>query len=204
MAWTEAGGEILSVEVLLSIGKNKLTITGKLGEVMKESIQAAVSYVKSQSLNLGINPKEFEKYDIHVHVPEGATPKDGPSAGIAIFNSLVSSLTLNKVRKEVAMTGEITLRGRVLPIGGLKEKLYAAIRAGIKKVLIPEENKKDLAELDKKILKKIKIVAINEARSILKHTLIKPIVPLSFSESQSTKTIKSLISSENIEESTAH
>jgi ATP-dependent Lon protease len=204
LAWTEAGGEILSVEVLLSIGKNKLTITGKLGEVMKESIQAAVSYVKSQSLNLGINPKEFEKYDIHVHVPEGATPKDGPSAGIAIFNSLVSSLTLNKVRKEVAMTGEITLRGRVLPIGGLKEKLYAAIRAGIKKVLIPEENKKDLAELDKKILKKIKIVAINEARSILKHTLIKPIVPLSFSESQSTKTIKSLISSENIEESTAH
>ena len=133
LAWTEAGGEILSVEVLLSLGKGKLTITGKLGEVMKESIQAAVSYVRSQSLNLGINPKDFEKHDIHVHVPEGATPKDGPSAGIAIFNSLVSSLTLNKVRKEVAMTGEITLRGRVLPIGGLKEKLYAAIRVGIKK-----------------------------------------------------------------------
>ena len=204
LAWTEAGGEILSVEVLLSIGKGKLTITGKLGEVMKESIQAAVSYVKSQSLNLGINPKDFEKYDIHVHVPEGATPKDGPSAGIAIFNSLVSSLTSNKVRREVAMTGEITLRGRVLPIGGLKEKLYAAIRVGIKKVLIPEENKKDLAELDKKILKNINIIEINEARSILKHTLVKPIVPLSFSESQSVKTIKSPISSENIEESTAH
>ena len=204
LAWTEAGGEILSVEVLLSIGKGKLTITGKLGEVMKESIQAAVSYVKSQSLNLGINPKDFEKYDIHVHVPEGATPKDGPSAGIAIFNSLVSSLTSNKVRKEVAMTGEITLRGRVLPIGGLKEKLYAAIRVGIKKVLIPEENKKDLAELDKKILKNINIIEVNEARSILKHTLVKPIVPLSFSESQSIKTIKSPISSENIEESTAH
>ena len=204
LAWTEAGGEILSVEVLLSIGKGKLTITGKLGEVMKESIQAAVSYVKSQSLNLGINPKDFEKYDIHVHVPEGATPKDGPSAGIAIFNSLVSSLTSNKVRKEVAMTGEITLRGRVLPIGGLKEKLYAAIRVGIKKVLIPEENKKDLAELDKKILKNINIIEVNEARSILKHTLVKPIIPISFSESQSVKTIKSPISSENIEESTAH
>ena len=204
LAWTEAGGEILSVEVLLSIGKGKLTITGKLGEVMKESIQAAVSYVKSQSLNLGINPKDFEKYDIHVHVPEGATPKDGPSAGIAIFNSLVSSLTSNKVRREVAMTGEITLRGRVLPIGGLKEKLYAAIRVGIKKVLIPEENKKDLAELDKKILKNINIIEVNEARSILKHTLVKPIIPVSFSESQSIKTIKSSISSENIEESTAH
>ena len=204
LAWTEAGGEILSIEVLLSIGKGKLTITGKLGEVMKESIQAAVSYVKSQSLNLGINPKDFEKYDIHVHVPEGATPKDGPSAGIAIFNSLVSSLTSNKVRREVAMTGEITLRGRVLPIGGLKEKLYAAIRVGIKKVLIPEENKKDLAELDKKILKNINIIEVNEATSILKHTLVKPIVPLSFNESQSIKTIKSSISSENIEESTAH
>jgi len=204
LAWTEAGGEILSVEVLLSIGKGKLTITGKLGEVMKESIQAAVSYVKSQSLNLGINPKDFEKYDIHVHVPEGATPKDGPSAGIAIFNSLVSSLTSNKVRREVAMTGEITLRGRVLPIGGLKEKLYAAIRVGIKKVLIPEDNKKDLAELDKKILKNINIIEVNEATSILKHTLVKPIIPMSFSESQSVKAIKSPISSENIEESTAH
>jgi len=204
LAWTEAGGEILSVEVLLSLGKGKLTITGKLGEVMKESIQAAVSYVKSQSLNLGINPKDFEKYDIHVHVPEGATPKDGPSAGIAIFNSLVSSLTSNKVRREVAMTGEITLRGRVLPIGGLKEKLYAAIRVGIKKVLIPEENKKDLAELDKKILKNINIIEVHEARSILKHSLVKPVVPLSLSESQSVKTMKSPISSENIEESTAH
>jgi ATP-dependent Lon protease len=204
LAWTEAGGEILSIEVLLSIGKGKLTITGKLGEVMKESIQAAVSYVRSQSLNLGINPNNFEKYNIHVHVPEGATPKDGPSAGIAIFNSLVSSLTSNKVRREVAMTGEITLRGRVLPIGGLKEKLYAAIRVGIKKVLIPEDNKKDLDELDKKILKNIKIIEVNEARSILKHTLVKPVIPLSFSESQSIKTIKSSISSENIEESTAH
>ena len=118
LAWTEVGGEILSIEVLLSLGKGKLTITGKLGEVMKESIQAASSYVRSQSLNLGINPLDFDKYDIHVHVPEGATPKDGPSAGIAIFNSLVSSFTGIKVKRDVAMTGEITLRGRVLPIGG--------------------------------------------------------------------------------------
>ncbi len=204
LAWTEVGGEILSIEVLLSLGKGKLTITGKLGEVMKESIQAAVSYVRSQSLNLGIDPKDFEKYNIHVHLPEGATPKDGPSAGIAIFNSLVSSLTLNKVRRDVAMTGEITLRGRVLPVGGLKEKLYAAIRAGIKKVLIPEENKKDLTELDKNIQKNLKIIEIIEARSILEHTLVKPIVPISLSESQSRKTIKSSISTENIEKSTAH
>ena len=156
LAWTEVGGEILSIEVLLSIGKGKFTITGKLGDVMKESIQAATSYVKSKALTLGINPKDFEKYDIHIHVPEGATPKDGPSAGIAIFNSLVSSLTNNKVKRDVAMTGEITLRGRVLPIGGLKEKIYAASRAGIKKVLIPEENKRELTEFDKDILKGIK------------------------------------------------
>ena len=204
LAWTEVGGEILSVEVLLSHGKGKLTITGKLGEVMKESIQAAVSYVKSQSLNLGINPNDFDKFDIHVHVPEGATPKDGPSAGIAIFNSLVSSMTNNKVRKDVAMTGEITLRGRVLPIGGLKEKLYAAIRAGIKKVLIPEDNKKDLMELDKDIIKNIKIISISDAISILEHTLTKPIVPLVLSESDILKSQKSSISSQNIEKSITH
>ena len=204
LAWTEFGGEILSIEVLLSLGKGKLTITGKLGEVMRESIKAAVSYVKSQSLNLGINQGDFEKYDIHVHVPEGATPKDGPSAGIAIFNSLVSSLTTNKVRRDVAMTGEITLRGRILPIGGLKEKLYSAIRAGIKTVLIPEDNKKDLVEIDKNILKNIKVICVSEARSILEHTLLKPIIPISFSESQPIKTVKSDISSENIEKSTPH
>ncbi len=183
LAWTEVGGEILSIEVLLSIGKGKLTITGKLGEVMKESIQAATSYVKSKCLNLGIHPKDFEKYDIHIHVPEGATPKDGPSAGIAIFNSLVSSLTNNKVRKDVAMTGEITLRGRVLPIGGLKEKIYAASRAGIKKVLIPEDNYREIVEFDKEILKSIKIIPVSEAISILDHTLVKPVIPINLSES---------------------
>ena len=199
LAWTEVGGEILSIEVLLSLGKGKLTITGKLGDVMKESIQAASSYVRSQALNLGINPLDFEKYDIHVHVPEGATPKDGPSAGIAIFNSLVSSLTNIKVKKDVAMTGEITLRGRVLPIGGLKEKLYAAARAGIKTVLISEENKKDLSEIDKEILKYLKIITVDDARSILQYTLVKPITPLNITESDVIKSQKSAISSANIQ-----
>ena len=184
LAWTEVGGEILSIEVLLSLGKGKLTITGKLGDVMKESIQAATSYVKSKAVQLGIHPNDFDKYDIHIHVPEGATPKDGPSAGIAIFNSLVSSLTNNKVRKDVAMTGEITLRGRVLPIGGLKEKVYAAIRAGIKKVLIPEENIREISEFDKEILNNIKIIPVSEADTILKHTLVKQITPLNISESE--------------------
>ncbi|MDA9742333.1 endopeptidase La [Pelagibacteraceae bacterium] len=184
LAWTEVGGEILSVEVILSIGKGKLTITGKLGEVMKESIQAAASYVKSKSVSLGINPKDFENYDIHIHVPEGATPKDGPSAGIAIFNSLVSSLTNNKIKRDVAMTGEITLRGRVLPIGGLKEKIYAASRAGIKKVLIPQENFREVSEFDKEIIKGIKIIPVSDAFSILEHTLTKSIIPLNLSESQ--------------------
>ena len=184
LAWTEVGGEILSVEVILSIGKGKLTITGKLGEVMRESIQAATSYVKSKSVSLGINPKDFENYDIHIHVPEGATPKDGPSAGIAIFNSLVSSLTNNKIRRDVAMTGEITLRGRVLPIGGLKEKIYAASRAGIKKVLIPQENFREVSEFDKEVIKGIKIISVSDAFSILEHTLTKPIIPLNLSESQ--------------------
>ncbi len=184
LAWTEVGGEILSVEVILSIGKGKLTITGKLGDVMRESIQAATSYVKSKSVSLGINPKDFENYDIHIHVPEGATPKDGPSAGIAIFNSLVSSLTNNKVRRDVAMTGEITLRGRVLPIGGLKEKIYAASRAGIKKVLIPQENFREVSDFDKEVIKDIKIIPVSDAFSILEHTLTKSIIPLNLSESQ--------------------
>ncbi len=184
LAWTEVGGEILSVEVILSIGKGKLTITGKLGEVMRESIQAATSYVKSKSVSLGINPKDFENYDIHIHVPEGATPKDGPSAGIAIFNSLVSSLTNNKIKRDIAMTGEITLRGRVLPIGGLKEKIYAASRAGIKKVLIPQENFREVSEFDKEVIKGIKIIPVSDAFSILEHTLVKPIIPLNLTESQ--------------------
>ena len=184
LAWTEVGGEILSIEVLLSLGKGKLTITGKLGDVMKESIQAATSYVRSKAISLGIHPNDFDKYDIHIHVPEGATPKDGPSAGIAIFNSLVSSLTNNKIKKDVAMTGEITLRGRVLPIGGLKEKIYAASRVGIKKVLIPQENYREVSEFDKEVIKGIKIIGVSEAFSILEHTLTKPVIPLNLTESQ--------------------
>ena len=184
LAWTEVGGEILSIEVILSLGKGKLSITGKLGDVMKESVQAAISYVKSNSITLGIHPFDFDKYDIHVHVPEGATPKDGPSAGIAIFNSLVSSMTSNKVKRDVAMTGEITLRGRVLPIGGLKEKIYAAVRAGIRTVLIPDDNKNEIKEFDKEVIKNIKIIPIYEAKSILEYTLLKPINPLNISESE--------------------
>jgi ATP-dependent Lon protease len=204
LAWTEVGGEILQIEVLISLGKGKLTITGKLGDVMKESIQAASSYVRSQALNLGINPFDFDKYDIHVHVPDGATPKDGPSAGIAIFNSLVSSLTGIKVRRDVAMTGEITLRGRVLPIGGLKEKLYAALRAGIKTVLISEENQKDLAEVDKDVLRSINIITVNDAKSILEHTLIKSIIPMNLSESDLIKSQKSATYSTNADKIQTH
>ncbi len=204
LAWTEVGGELLSIEVLLSIGKGKLTITGKLGDVMKESVQAAASYVKSQANNLGINTKDFEKYDIHVHVPEGATPKDGPSAGIAIFNSLVSCLTSIKVRKDIAMTGEITLRGRILPIGGLKEKLYAAVRAGIKTVLIPEENAKDLIEINKNVIKSLNIIPISEANSILNHSLTKPALLSNYAESENIKGSKTSISRDNLSETTTH
>jgi len=194
----------LSIEVILSIGKGKLTITGKLGDVMKESVQAAISYVKANSIELGIHPFDFDKYDIHLHVPEGATPKDGPSAGIAIFNSLVSSLTSNKVKRDVAMTGEITLRGRVLPIGGLKEKIYAAVRAGIKKVLIPFDNKNEVKEFDKEILKNIKIIPVSDAMSILEYTLSKPINPLNITESDILVSQKSTQDKNIIKENTAH
>ncbi len=204
LAWTEVGGEILSIEVLLSLGKGKLTITGKLGEVMKESVQAAISYVKSNSIDLGIHPFDFDKYDIHVHVPEGATPKDGPSAGIAIFNSLVSSMTSNKVKKDVAMTGEITLRGRVLPIGGLKEKIYAAVRAGIRTVLIPEENKNEIKEFDKEILRSVKIIPVNEAKSILRYTLAKPVNPLNITESELLEAQKNAYLENNFKENLTH
>jgi len=204
LAWTEVGGEILSIEVILSLGKGRTTITGKLGDVMKESVQAAISYVRSNSLDLGIHPFDFDKYDIHLHVPEGATPKDGPSAGIAIFNSIVSSLTSNKVKKDVAMTGEITLRGRVLPIGGLKEKIYAASRAGIKTVLIPSDNKNEIKEFDKEVLKNIKIIPINEAKAILEYTLVKPINPLNLTESEILQAQKPTSIENNLKENLTH
>tara|TARA_E500000331_G_C17187768_1_gene683427 strand:- start:142 stop:1326 length:1185 start_codon:yes stop_codon:yes gene_type:complete len=204
LAWTQVGGEILSIETILSLGKGRLSITGKLGDVMKESVQAAISYVKSNSIDLGIHPFDFDKYDIHVHVPEGATPKDGPSAGVAIFNSLVSSLTSNKVKRDVAMTGEITLRGRVLPIGGLKEKIYAAVRAGIKTVLIPYDNKNEIKEFDRGLLKNIKIIPVVEAKSVLQYTLTKPIIPLNITESQLLETQKSTQSENNIKQNLTH
>jgi ATP-dependent Lon protease len=167
LAWTQVGGDILNIEVNLSSGKGMIHATGKLGEVMKESITAALGYIKSNSVEFGVNPKVFEKVDIHLHVPEGAIPKDGPSAGITIFTSLISSLTEIKIKREVAMTGEITLKGRVLPIGGLKEKLLAAIRYGVKTVIIPKENERDLIEIQKDIQNKLTIKKVEFAREVL-------------------------------------
>jgi ATP-dependent Lon protease len=167
LAWTQVGGDILNIEVNLSSGKGMIHATGKLGDVMKESITAALGYIKSNSVEFGVNPKVFDKIDIHLHVPEGAIPKDGPSAGITIFTSLISSLTEIKIKRDVAMTGEITLKGRVLPIGGLKEKLLAAIRYGIKTVIIPKENENDLIEIQKDIQNKLTIKKVEFAREVL-------------------------------------
>jgi len=173
LAWTEVGGEILKIETVIMPGKGKMEITGKLGDVMQESIKAAKSYIRSKSLDYGIIPPIFDKKDFHVHVPEGATPKDGPSAGVGMITSIVSAITEIPVDKNIAMTGEITLRGIVLPIGGLKEKLLAAHRAGIKKVLIPHENKKDLVEIPEVIKKNIEIVCVKNVDEVLKHALTK-------------------------------
>ncbi len=175
LAWTEVGGEILKIESAVMPGKGKMQITGKLGDVMQESVKAAKSYIRSKSLDYGITPPIFDKKDFHIHVPEGATPKDGPSAGIAMVTSIVSAITEIPVDKHVAMTGEVTLRGIVLPIGGLKEKLLAAHRAGIKKVLIPDENKKDLVEVPKTILESMEIVAVKSVDEVLKLALTKPL-----------------------------
>lgn len=178
LAWTEVGGDILFIEAVDMPGKGKITQTGKLGDVMKESIETAYSVVRSHSADLGICPEVFDKIDIHVHVPEGATPKDGPSAGIAMYTTLVSVLTKIPVRKDVAMTGEITLQGRVLPIGGLKEKLLSALRGGIKTVIIPKENEKDLAEIPENVKTGMKIIPVSEVGEVIKIALngkIKPI-----------------------------
>ncbi|MEZ5843452.1 MAG: endopeptidase La [Hyphomicrobiaceae bacterium] len=173
LAWTEVGGEILTIEGVMMPGKGKMTVTGNLRDVMKESIQAASAYVRSRSVDFGIAPPLFEKRDIHVHVPEGATPKDGPSAGVAMVTAIVSVLTGIAVRKDVAMTGEITLRGRVLPIGGLKEKLLAALRAGIKRVVIPEENVKDLAEIGDDVKKALEIIPASRMEEVLDVALVR-------------------------------
>jgi ATP-dependent Lon protease len=173
LAWTEAGGDTLSIEVTLLPGKGKLTLTGSLGDVMKESAQAAFSYIRSRADTLKI-PVDFnEKYDIHIHVPQGAIPKDGPSAGITMATALVSALTEIPVSREVAMTGEITLRGRVLPIGGLKEKSLSAHRAGIKKVLFPRDNVKDLDDIPESVRKDLQFVPVEHMDAVLKHALVR-------------------------------
>ena len=173
LAWTEYGGEILKIETVTMSGKGRMQITGKLGDVMQESVKAAKSFIRSKSLDYGIIPPIFEKKDFHIHVPEGATPKDGPSAGIGMVTSIVSAITNNPVKRDVAMTGEVTLTGQVLPIGGLKEKLLAAHRAGIKQVLIPKENEKDLIDMPKKIIDDIKITPVEHADEVLKIALTK-------------------------------
>ena len=182
LAWTEVGGEILKIESVNMPGKGKMQSTGKLGEVMQESVKAAKSYVRSKSLDFGIIPPIFEKKDFHIHVPEGATPKDGPSAGIAMVTSIISSITGIPVDKNVAMTGEVTLRGNVLQIGGLKEKLLAANRAGIKKVIIPIDNKKDLVEIPKNVINNIEIIGVKNVEEVLKHALVKELKPIKWAE----------------------
>ena len=182
LAWTEVGGEILTIESVLLPGKGNIKQTGKLGDVMQESVSAALSYVRSRSIQFGIKPTLFEKRDIHVHVPEGATPKDGPSAGIAMATSIVSVLTGIAVRKDIAMTGEVTLRGRVLPIGGLKEKLLAALRAGITTVFIPKENEKDLAEIPDNVKKGLTLIPVAHVDEVIGQALVRKPEPITWEE----------------------
>jgi len=189
LAWTEVGGELLTIEAVTLPGKGRVTATGKLGDVMKESVQAAESFVKSRSYAFGIKPTIFEKKDIHVHVPEGATPKDGPSAGVGMVTSIVSVLTGISVKRDIAMTGEITLRGRVLPIGGLKEKLLAALRGGLKTVLIPKENEKDLAEIPDNVKRGLKIIPVSTVDELLGQALTAPLTPLAWSEEGETEPV---------------
>jgi len=189
LAWTEVGGELLTIEAVTLPGKGRVTATGKLGDVMKESVQAAESFVKSRSYAFGIKPAVFEKKDIHVHVPEGATPKDGPSAGVAMVTSIVSVLTGIPVKRDIAMTGEITLRGRVLPIGGLKEKLLAALRGGLKTVLIPKENEKDLAEIPDNVKRGLKIIPVSTVDELLGQALVEQLTPVAWSEDGETEPV---------------
>jgi ATP-dependent Lon protease len=173
LAYTSVGGELLQIEALRLPGKGRMKTTGKLGEVMKESIDAASSYVRSISPSIGVKPTQFDKIDIHVHVPDGATPKDGPSAGLAMVTSIVSVLTQIPVRKDIAMTGEVSLRGNAMPIGGLKEKLLAALRGGIKTVLIPAENEKDLPEIPDNVKAGLTIIPVSHVSEVLKHALVR-------------------------------
>jgi ATP-dependent Lon protease len=187
LAWTEVGGELLTIESAIVPGKGKTTYTGKLGDVMQESISAAMTVVRSRAERLGIQPDFYQKHDFHVHVPEGATPKDGPSAGIAMCTALVSVLTGIPVRADVAMTGEITLRGEVLPIGGLKEKLLAAHRGNIKTVLIPEENRKDLADIPKNVRESLDIRPVRWIDQVLEAALERTPQPLAEAPAEAAK-----------------
>ena len=182
LAWTEVGGELLTIEAVTVPGKGQIKTTGKLGEVMQESVQAAFSFVKARAPAYGIKPSIFARKDIHIHLPEGAVPKDGPSAGIGMVTSIISTLTGNAVRRDVAMTGEVTLRGRVLPIGGLKEKLLAALRGGITTVLIPQENEKDLAEIPENAKQGLKILPVSHVDEVLRVALVDPLVPIDWTE----------------------
>jgi ATP-dependent Lon protease len=182
LAWTEVGGELLTIEGVMMPGKGRMTVTGNLREVMKESISAAASYVRSRAVDFGIEPPLFDRRDIHVHVPEGATPKDGPSAGVAMATAIVSVMTGIPVRRDIAMTGEVTLRGRVLPIGGLKEKLLAALRGGLKKVLIPEDNAKDLVDIPESVKNNLEIVPVSRMDEVLRHGLLRMPEPITWEE----------------------
>ena len=182
LAWTEVGGDLLTIEAVAMPGKGAMTVTGNLRDVMKESISAASSYVRSRSITFGVKPPVFRTRDIHVHVPEGATPKDGPSAGVAMATAIVSVLTGVPIRKDIAMTGEITLRGRVLPIGGLKEKLLAALRGGVKTVLIPKDNEKDLADIPENVKTGLEIIPVSTVDEVLKHALTRPLTPIEWTE----------------------
>jgi ATP-dependent Lon protease len=183
LAWTEVGGELLTIEAAMMPGRGRMTVTGNLRDVMKESISAAASYVRSRAVDFGIEPPLFDKRDIHVHVPEGATPKDGPSAGVGMVTAIVSVMTGILARRDVAMTGEITLRGRVLPIGGLKEKLLAALRGGIKTVLIPEENVKDLVDISDSVKNSLEIIPVSRMDEVLARALMRAPEPIEWDES---------------------
>jgi ATP-dependent Lon protease len=182
LAWTEVGGELLTIEAVTVPGKGQIKTTGKLGEVMQESIQAAMSFVKARAPSYGVKPTVFTRKDIHVHLPEGAVPKDGPSAGIGMVTAMISTLTGIAVRRDIAMTGEVTLRGRVLPIGGLKEKLLAALRGGIRTVLIPAENEKDLAEIPAAVKEALDIVPVSHVDEVLALALAEPMTPIEWTE----------------------
>src|SRR5206468_1721408 len=197
LAWTDVGGELLTIEAAMMPGKGKMTVTGNLRDVMKESISAAASYVRMRAIAFGIEPPSFDKKDIHVHVPEGATPKDGPSAGVAMVTAIVSVMTGIPARRDVAMTGEITLRGRVWPISGLKEKLLAALRGGIKTVLIPEENAKDLVEISDSVKRGLEIIPVSRMDEVLGHALTRKPVPIVWDEASAKPTVETPVEEES-------